>query len=77
MSARLKKALARVSAAEDAVNAALREDYPVGASIRWVWKTGAQETTGQVLGHCYGDRIRVLNPNTNREQVIHAHKIVN
>ncbi len=79
MSINLKAARARLLDAEKNLERTLREEYPVGASIRWS-RSPEDKTVriqhGVVYSHAYRDRIRVLNSRTEKCMFIYAYNIV-
>lgn len=75
MSKRLREALAAKRLAEDAVAAALKEDYPVGAPIEWEMNEIGDVVSGVVVHHSYGDRIKVRNIKSAKTYWIHAYRI--
>ncbi|MGY3392969.1 hypothetical protein ACVWW6_005560 [Bradyrhizobium sp. USDA 3311] len=59
MSSKLVVAAAMRRKAEQNLHKVLREEYPIGGKVRWVYNGHLRN--GTVITHSYGDRIRVRN----------------
>lgn len=70
MSAKLIVAHAMVRKASENLHKVLRQEYPIGAKVRWVYQQ--QPRNGTVIAHSFGDRIRVRNDYTGQTLWISA-----
>lgn len=73
MSEKLKAAIAAREEAEANVKRVLREEYPVGSTLRWGYHRDAGNTfEARVEKHGYGDRVVVRSLKSHRMRRIVA-----